>query len=366
MKRIVTLMSALAVLSAGAQNYQVLNKLGEPLTNGTTITMGGAVGPTAGVAHLDVKNIGTESLNLMAKKIVVTSDPSQVTMFCWKYCYPPFVTNPTDTVVLLPDSVFSGFSADFISPQDVYLPIEVRYVIFKAEDPNDSISFTYRYIPSSFQMKHGNELLSSESVVEVTAPVVDEAKVEIHLQNVSNASADVLVRRTDLSPLAGAANYFCWKECYSPNVFVTPDDQFVTIEPGATTENFSGHYMANNQFGSSVTRYTFFDKRNPADSTWFLVRYTTDGTGVSDLQNNTFNCRPNPATNQVTISFNQSIADGNLNIYNLNGTLIRSIQLENGMSELGISVSDLANGVYFYTIETAGKRLAANKLVIAR
>lgn len=369
MKKIASLLIALAFFTyAEAQHFQVLNKLGETVTNGQTLTVGGPVGYSAGVAHLDIKNIGSETLNLKAKKILITADASQATMFCWKYCYGPATTHPEDTVTLAPDSVFKGFSAEFISPVAMYQPIVVRYVIFKAENPNDSISFTFNYIPTSFQMQYDGGLLSSEEVIDVLASATEEAVLDsLWVINVSESSTDVMVRRTDLQIIDDTFNYFCWFACYSPNVYVSSDDEFITIAAGDTSKNFSAHYMANSQYGSSATRYTFFSQRNPSDSAWFIVRFTAEGTGISSPSRiHLLEVYPNPASDFVTLRLDNPSKNDVLSLFNLTGEKIKSFGVTEGTETLVLPVSDLPNGLYFLRVEHNGVYYGGHKLIIYR
>jgi len=368
MKKVFTLFVAclMTSLSIDAQSLQVLDKLGNVVTNGQTIICGGPVSGT-GVARLDVKNSGESTLNVMAKKQVLVADETQYTMFCWKNCYAPFVTNPEDTVILKSDSIFPAFTADFITPAGNYNSMQVRYTFFVAENRNDSVSVTLQYLPSSFAMKHETHEVSSGNIIDVMAPLTAEGAIEVELQNMSAASADVSVRRTDLATIEDASSYFCWKNCYAPSVMVSPEDEYVTIDPQAISNNFSAHYLANNHFGSVVSRYTFFDKRNPADSAWFIVRFTAEGTGVNDPGTSMLPVAyPNPASDFISLNFKDIKASFTLSLINLTGSVVKSVTIDPNTVNYILDVADVPSGLYFYSLSSAGKIVSSKKIVITR
>ncbi|OFY09072.1 MAG: hypothetical protein A2X11_02210 [Bacteroidetes bacterium GWE2_42_24] len=369
MKKISTLLLAGIMATSAmvtAQSLQVLDKLGNQISNGEMITVGGPVEMT-GVASVDVKNITDRTLNVMAKKqdLIVAAD--QVSTFCWLTCYPPFVTNPTDIVVIKSDSIFPRFTADLYTPVSNFTPIEVRYTFYVAEDPNDSVSVTFKYIPTSFAMKYGIEELSSGSVLEVTSPLSVEADVAVTVQNLNSSASDVLVRRTDLQVNEGTMSFFCWKLCYGPTTYVSPVEDSIRLQPQAISNNFSGHFNANGIFGSVVTRYTFFDSRNPADSSWFFVRFTAEGTGVNDPSSQiTTSAYPNPASDFVTLNIGNMKSNGSVLIYNLTGSLVKQTEIAAGTSQVSVNVNDLPSGMYFYTLTTNGRTISSKKFVISR
>lgn len=369
MKKISTLLLAGLMVTSSivtAQSLQVLDKLGNPVSNGTTITVGGPVDVT-GVASVDVKNITDRTVNVMAKKRDLIVGTDQVSTFCWFTCYPPFVTDPDDIVVIKSDSAFTRFTADIYSPVGNYTPVLVRYTFFIAENPNDSISVTFNYVPTSFALKHGVDELSSGSVIEVQAPLQADGEVAVSVQNLNIAASDVLVRRTDLQVNEGTASYFCWKLCYGPSTYLTPVDDSITIRPQAICTNFSGHYNANGIFGSVVTRYTFFDNRNPADSAWFYVRFTAEGTGVIDPSSEiTTSAYPNPATSVITLNIGNMKSRGLVAIYNLTGSLVRKAEIAAGTDHVSINVSDLPGGLYFYALSANGRTISSKKFIISR
>ncbi len=64
----------------------------------------------------------------------------------------------------------------------------------------------------------------------------------------------------------------------------------------------------------------------------------------------TFTIYPNPATNQLNISIDESLTGAQLNIYNVTGSLVQSAQLQIANSKF--EIQNLPNGVYVAVVTT--------------
>ena len=76
---------------------------------------------------------------------------------------------------------------------------------------------------------------------------------------------------------------------------------------------------------------------------------------------------PNPATNQVTVEFENEGAEnliGVVNVYHLIGNLAFSLEFETRDSFTVISLDDLTNGVYLFSIRLSNGISKSGKLVI--
>ena len=64
---------------------------------------------------------------------------------------------------------------------------------------------------------------------------------------------------------------------------------------------------------------------------------------------------------QETNSLIIDVANRQLNIYNVTGSLVKSVSLE---TEGTVAINSLNKGVYIYEVKENGKRIAAHKCVI--
>jgi hypothetical protein len=88
---------------------------------------------------------------------------------------------------------------------------------------------------------------------------------------------------------------------------------------------------------------------------------------VDDVAGNIIatNAFPNPATDEVRVPFSlKAAADVTVNLTNTMGQVVKSQKMGNtAKGEAVMSVSDLANGVYFYTVESNGQRQTGRVVV---
>lgn len=214
----------------------------------------------------------------------------------------------------------------------------------------------------------GNEVLNGQEFEIVDVPTAGEITFHIKVQNSSENSLDVLVKKVYIDVIDGTMNMFCWGQCFGPTTFVAPNA--VPIASGETTtdEFFSGHYMPSGIEGASIIRYVFFDANNVNDSTYVTVSYVGGFTGIStpEADFSISGIYPNPATSVANIdySFTDGVNDAKIFLNDLTGSRVKEITLSGFSGTASFDISDLRNGVYFYTIVRNDEILKTSKLII--
>ena len=109
----------------------------------------------------------------------------------------------------------------------------------------------------------------------------------------------------------------------------------------------------------------YFDSNSPVyTNTKLNTLETTTGITPISNQHSTFSISPNPATNSVTITIDESLLNSTATITDITGRRIVNYKLE--MINTPLQTSGLANGIYLVTITgTCGSR-ATKKLVISK
>ncbi|HEY6162721.1 MAG TPA: T9SS type A sorting domain-containing protein [Bacteroidia bacterium] len=186
------------------------------------------------------------------------------------------------------------------------------------------------------------------------------------VKNTSGSSKFIKCRRYEISTVNGTSNVICWYICYAPAVSVS---QSVNM-PSSSTHTFTTHYYPSANVGTTILNYTFWDSLNPADSAWFTVRWHITPTGVNNLvqpSGNISNVFPNPANVNANINFQlNNTATAIVRIYNIVGTEVKRINVNNKEGLLTFSVSDLEPGIYFCSFIADDKVLATRKLTVTK
>jgi hypothetical protein len=106
------------------------------------------------------------------------------------------------------------------------------------------------------------------------APTDGEIVCYIAVQNVGDADVTINVAMEEINVMAGTVNQFCWGGlCFPPGTDTSALS--MTLTPGETTHEFSGHYQPNGVPGISIIKYTFYDVHNPANKSEVMVSYNS-------------------------------------------------------------------------------------------
>ncbi|MDE7090469.1 MAG: T9SS type A sorting domain-containing protein, partial [Bacteroidales bacterium] len=142
--------------------------------------------------------------------------------------------------------------------------------------------------------------------------------------------------------------------------------------PGATIESEPGgdqHYIdytPDGYVGTGYVYYTFYDKENPANRVNFAVAWTTKkDTTANERTADAVKTAvyPNPAVTTARLTWEAVEGAVVLNVRSVSGQLLYSRPVE-GQTEAEINVAGFTPGMYFYTLERQGERLAGGKLLV--
>ena len=208
---------------------------------------------------------------------------------------------------------------------------------------------------------------------EPSAPFIQAQAV---ITNSGSNPMNVMVRFEEVS--AGPVNsghYFCWAICYSEGAvtdgFVTPSQHALTIDAGASTNNFYSDYVPNGTVGIATYRYTFYDQTNPSDETSIDITFDTQNVSVEELEagtNGISESYPNPAT--TVAKFNYSLAPSRegavVDVYSMLGSKVKQVRLEENSGTMSLDVSSLPSGMYFYTLNVDGKVISTKKMLVTK
>jgi hypothetical protein len=201
-----------------------------------------------------------------------------------------------------------------------------------------------------------------------------ELLFDLHVINTTDSPMNVVWEMNDsVSAVKLQAYCCCFDACYArfmkKNVY-----EFAAGQEGI----FAGHVMFADEswnampVGTETTViYTFYDERNPEEKYVFTVNYKYDPE-ASIVDYNSVevfsNAYPNPANNTVSFDYNMpyDANSASVAIYNMMGQEVVRQDLNLGGSRADINVSDLNEGVYFYSLIVNNQTVKTNKLVVSR
>ena len=138
--------------------------------------------------------------------------------------------------------------------------------------------------------------------------------------------------------------------------------------PGGSINESSGNLILgqkgdalSNQYDGDVDELKIFNKALSAEDIAKLYNEKRTTTSNTSITKNTFNAYPNPTQNFTTVELNS--AEGNLEIFNSTGAIVKTILVSS--STLRIDFSELATGVYTLK-HSSGNSIAQKQLVITK
>lgn len=191
----------------------------------------------------------------------------------------------------------------------------------------------------------------------------------LELTVTANESVDLVAEVEVIQAVAGTYNMICLDQCYAPGVTVTP---VVNFNAG-DAKDFAMHYMYESSMeevlGQEQIMKYYLHEDGSHDMFVVNVIFKYSLTGIEDYSSAEVfsNAYPVPASDVVNFDYNfSSNVNAEIAIYNMTGQEVLRSAI-NGMSgKASINVSDLADGVYFYSLIVNGVMEKSNKLVIRR
>lgn len=137
---------------------------------------------------------------------------------------------------------------------------------------------------------------------------------------------------------------------------------------------FTGNNIPNNLVSTTGKMKVHFKSDNYLERSGFMATWTSDGhegdpdnpeVSISDANDVPFDLYPNPANSQLRFTIPGDFANGVIRIVDLNGKVVKMLNVAEIYSNAQVSVSDLSAGIYLVTISN-NKEVLSKKLIINR
>lgn len=199
--------------------------------------------------------------------------------------------------------------------------------------------------------------------------------VDIGLTTTLNGETPKTVNlvRYETEMVHGSQNYFCWGECWAPQLSgarptwyaMTPVD----MEPGMAGGGFHAYWSPMGIAACTKFRFVWYDVANEDDSVWVDIRFcSVEGLGLNNVSAPAFSMFPNPSVGG-TVQFELERITGataRMVVYDVLGGRVVNQRLAKGQGRLDLSTEALSPGVYFATLEENGRAVMTKRLVVQR
>ena len=196
MKKLLLLASTLIIgltnFSAQTSIQLTNNSTGNPITNNSVILEDVATGGQSHV-YLQLKNISSASVTYAVKKTEIVINSGADAYFCWGgQCFPSSTT-------VTPVANYATLTAgEVYAPQSFYYDenstegySEVQYELYNVNNPNDAITFTFKFNPNLLSVRNNGNLFTSISDV-YPNPSANKAQIMINSKINTNTSVSIV------------------------------------------------------------------------------------------------------------------------------------------------------------------------------
>lgn len=190
----------------------------------------------------------------------------------------------------------------------------------------------------------------------------------VQLDNTATFPIDVVVERTINALPANMDELFCFGQfCNPPLTSITT--YTTTVQGGGRENTFKAEVIPNGNCGNASLHYRFFDQNDPADSVGITLEFQFCAVGISEYKNDFGLSRPlrNPADQFTVFSYNLSSneSDDKLFVYNMLGSLVKTMDVAGKNGSIVLSTSELKSGVYFVSYVSQNRIKNSYKLVVS-
>ena len=191
------------------------------------------------------------------------------------------------------------------------------------------------------------------------------------VKNTTSSSINIQLKSYVIyNPGGELVSYCIGTQCHSAG---QPAITNISISPNGTLTS-NGLLLDFTDFsnqGYAQVMYTLFTPTNTSDSASIIITYKIINTaGIKQNVNNynVSNISPNPASNNVSLSYDlkNNNQPATVKIYNMLGTLVKTTPLETYSNNTKIDITSLEEGMYFYSVTVGNKVVKTNRLVVAR
>jgi hypothetical protein len=221
----------------------------------------------------------------------------------------------------------------------------------------------------------GGEVVNGQSLLVIGQPTDPTLELDLITNLNGLDSKTVNMVRYELDDCTGTLNYFCWGECWLPDtagdhptwLAISP----VQMAPGVDNTGFHAYWKPVTTVSTCCFRFVWYDVADVNDSVFVDICFSTEpDASVNELAAGVsrFDVSPNPSTGgMLQFSFDLAEQASDLQLVFTNALGQRGLVVPVAAQTARVSVDSelLRAGVWYASLESAGRRLATRRVVVA-
>ncbi|MDE6308036.1 MAG: T9SS type A sorting domain-containing protein, partial [Bacteroidales bacterium] len=250
--------------------------------------------------------------------------------------------------------------------------IYITYTFSTKEKPEETTTFTLHWVLGEpklapITMTVDGQEVGQDKFIEVKRPTQEKGMlhVEMSFNNTGSEAVKMAADRNKVLSPGTKTDWCMFGSCLPADNIVGLDP----LEPGLTESTGDApqylEYTPNGYVGEGLVYYSVYTVEDPFNRTDFVLRWvTTENTAnerTADAVKTTV--YPNPAMTTARLTWEAVEGAVVLGVRNVSGQLVYS-RLVEYLTETEIDVTGFKPGMYFYTLERQGERLAGGKLLV--
>lgn len=194
---------------------------------------------------------------------------------------------------------------------------------------------------------------------------------DIVIHNESEAGMNVKIAREIIQELDTQQFTFCYGEqCFGPDTDTCPN--YVYIAANSQTDSADmllAEYQPKNKIGTSIIKYTAYNKDQTDVKGSVVIKYWASPAGITeDIMKDGYLSAiyPNPASNHISLDYKltSKVISAQVKVFNVLGSVMKEINMQLGNSKVRMDISDLNQGIYFYSVIINGDIYTTKKLIV--
>jgi len=186
--------------------------------------------------------------------------------------------------------------------------------------------------------------------------------------NNKDENVNISVRRDTIHMLVGTSSYFKWNQTLAPSVDLS-EAYIVNAGESTPVDYFKVYYQPYGQIGISIIQFRFQNINSENEFVKLIIKFNTTSDDIDEniIRNMTISdLYPNPAQDMISIEYDmpREVESANVRIVNVLGSVVKEVPLDTRDNKLSIDVSNLNDGIYFYSIFINDELYNTEKLIV--